>query len=116
MRRNILIFLLLVKFSSSQITFPDVKTTTKSVAEESEMTEETEFTEESEPTEETMTAETVPDQTTMVVTEAPKEVSICSALNQCMDIGGVPATDLSGKMDVRVNNVSAIEYKIEFKK
>lgn len=127
MRRKIfIIFLILLKFSASQVTFPDAKKTTSTVitvttplittttptvtiAETSPKEETEPQTEEAE--EGTTNAVTQPETSTeapqtSTSTEMPTSVEICAAINQCVDIGGKPQINMTGRMDVRVNNVS----------
>lgn len=123
MKKIIFVTFLFLKFSSSQITFPDAKNptttfvaTTETISDFTEMTEEEENEEvPTEPEFPTVMPETNPptDMTEMptVMTEMPTEGSldICAAMNQCFDIGGTPMINMTGKMDVRVNNVSKVK-------
>lgn len=116
MKLNIfLIFIIFVKFSSSQVVFPDAATTTTPTPTTTEtmeeMTEVVETTEEpmEEATGEETTEEQVTEKTDMTTTEVipvTKAVTICAAIHQCQNIDGRTEDDGTGKMDVRVNNVS----------
>lgn len=107
-----LIFIIFVKFSFSQVVFPDATTTTTpkpTTTTEMMMTTKEETTEE--PMEEATGEETTEEQvktdmTTTEVIPVTKAVTICAAIHQCQNIDGRTEDDGTGKMDVRVNNVS----------